>query len=323
MRALLALAQMAGPALADVDTMLDEAILPGQATFAEAAAMLAAAADDDCTPPSVKPAWQAAADAWVRVAHLRLGPGEAAALTIAFWPDERGAGRRTLARMIADADPMGADPAKVAQISAAARGLTGLELMLHDPDFAYAPGSYACALVAALAADLAAQAEALRDGWHAFAPALRTAGSPENAEFLSEAEAARALFTQLDAALAFSIEQRLARPLGTFDRPRPLRAENWRSRRSLRNVMLSLEAAVAGAEALAGIPLPRTGAAAGAARATAARIADPGFQDVTDPQARLRLEVLQQRLAEVRAAMAAELGAALGVTAGFNALDGD
>ncbi|MDT8854910.1 imelysin family protein [Paracoccaceae bacterium Fryx2] len=118
-------------------------------------------------------------------------------------------------------------------------------------------------------------------------------------------------------------DSRLARPMGTFERPRPRLAEAWRSGRSLRNVVLAAEAAHAFAHSLADGALPRTDAALEDVLAAAARITDPGFQDVGDPQARLRIEVLQQSVRAMHSAIEVEIGAALDIVPGFNSLDGD
>lgn len=111
--------------------------------------------------------------------------------------------------------------------------------------------------------------------------------------------------------------------MGTFEQPRPARAEARRSGRSHRNVVLAAEAAHGLATALADWPLPMTDAALAQVRLAASRIADPAFQDVTDPQARLRVEVLQQAIRSLRAAVETEIGVRLGITPGFNSQDGD
>ncbi len=325
MRLALALCLVAAPALADVAAVLDRHILPGTAAFAEAAQALDDTAADFCEPADLAPLWNSAFDAWLRIGHLRLGPQEQAALTIAFWPDARSSGRRTLARMIAAQDPMGVHSDEFAQVSAAARGLYALETMLYDPDFNdYAPDSYSCSLVSTMAHDLAAQARALDTAWRTdFAPALRSAGAPGNARFLAPAEAERALFTQLHGGVEFNADQRLGLPLGTPDRPRPARAETWRAGRSLRNVTLSMAALHEMATALADGPDATLDAAFAAAEYFAIGIADPAFQDIADPQARLRLESLQGRIRAVGEALITRIGEAMGVAPGFNSLDGD
>lgn len=307
------------PARADVATVLDRLILPGTRAFAATTSALADAAAADCTPATLLPPYNAAFDAWMAIAHLRIGPGEAAAPTIAFWPDPRGATPKALAHLAQDPAARLDDPTAFAQTSAAARGLLALDALLAAP-----PPGDACGLTRAVARDLAAQADALDTAWRdSFAATLRSAGQPGNATYLSAAEAARALYTQMQTGLAFVADARLGRPLDTFDRPRPARAEAWRTARSLPNITGSLIALRDLARTLAPGPIPKTEAAFDAALAAAARIADPGLQDITDPQAWLRADILRQRVQAIGPLAESEIAAPLGLRAGFNALDGD
>lgn len=326
--ALLALA-LAAPVRADVERAVTSHILPGFARFSEAAGALDAAAAADCRPVSVEPAYQAAFDAWMAVADLRIGPSETGALSVAFWPDDRGFTPRALSEIIAAADPVGRDPVAYAEVSIAARGFFALEMLLTDPAFSgYGPDEYTCALVRTVAADLSRQAVDLAAAWSEdFSPTLLSAGEAGNATYLTGEEALRALYTQVLAGLEWTADRRLGRPMGTFDRPRPRMAEAWRSGRSLRNVVLAAEAAHALGHALADglVPggLPQTDAALAQVTAASDRITDTGFQDVEDPQARLRVEVLQQAVRAMRAAIEDEIGTRLGIAPGFNSQDGD
>lgn len=317
----------ATPAHAGVEEVIDAHILPGQARFSAATAALTDAADTNCTPGALRPAYHAAFDAWMGVSHLRLGPVEedGRALAIAFWPDARGLVPRTLARLIAEADPVAGDPAGFAEVSVAGRGLFALERLLFDADFdGYGAGDYTCALTRAVTADLARMAREVEAGWQqSFADVLRMAGAPGNTVFLGDREGAQALFTTLVSGLEFTADQRLGRPLGSFDRPRPERAEARRSGRPLRNVTLSLAALRDMALRLADGDAPETTAAFNRALEAAAALDDPTLASVADPQGRLKVEILQQRVRAVRDAALAEIGPRLGVSAGFNAMDGD
>lgn len=318
----LCLALLAPPALAGVPEAVTQQILPGHAAFSAATRALDRAAAADCTPDGLRAPWNAAFDAWMAVSHMRLGPAETEgrALAIAFWPDPKGTGARVMARMMQDADPALTDPARFAEVSIAARGLFALERLLHDPAFA---GDYACALTRATAADLARMAADLEADWRTdFAPLILSPGAPGNTRFLTEAEARQALFTQAVTGLEFTADQRLGRPLGSFDRPRPERAEARLSRRSQRNVELSLAALERLALAL--VPdSPRTRAGFAQVRRQAARLDDPALDGVADPARRLKIEILQQRMHALRDTMLTEVGGALGVSVGFNAADGD
>ena len=315
----------AAPTFAGVDQSLDQHILPGFDRFAESADALAKTAAQDCRPQAVRPAYQAAFDAWMPLADLRLGPSETGALSVGFWPDPRGFTPRTLTRLVADEDPIARDPEGYDDVSIAARGFFALEMLLFDPAFSdYAPGSYTCDLVATIAADLEHQADDLKSDWQTgFAATLRNAGEVGNATYLSRDEALRALYTQVLSSLEFTATKRLGEPMGTFARPRPALAEARRSDRSLRNVVLAAEAAHGLATALADWPVPETDAALDRVHEAAARIEDPGFQDVDNPQGRLRAEVLQQAVTGLRTAIEVELGARYGIAPGFNAQDGD
>lgn len=324
MRAALVLALLASPALAGVEDAVEQHILPAVKAFAETTEALAEAAQADCAAIALRPAYQAAWEAWSPIADIRLGPSEAAALTIAYWPDERGAGAKALRGLLVSEDAALRDPAAFAEVSAAARGFPALDLLLGDPELSsYEEGSPGCALVRTVAADLAAQAEALAQGWAAEAEALTTAGASGNARYLTEDEATRAIYTQLLSGLEFTADTRLGRPLGEPDRPRPTRAEFWRSDRPLPNALASVESAAQIAMDLADRPLPATEAALDQVRRAAASIDDPSFQDLEDPQARLEVEILQQRIRVLLDAIEAEVGASLGLQPGFNSRDGD
>ena len=324
MRLGLVFAVLATPAFANVEEAVEHYILPAVDRFAEAAAALAEAAEADCTADALRPSYLAALDAWAPIADIRIGPAEAGALTIAYWPDERGAGMKTLRGLIAKEDIVGQDPAAYAAVSAAARGFPALDLLLGDPELStYASGSYACDLVRTVTADLAKQAEQISDGWDVEATALTTAGGPDNASYLSEDEAFQALYTQILSSLEFSADSRLGRPLGEPDRPRPARAEFWRSGRPLLNAQASAEGAVRLAGLLSGGPLVASEAALDQVRRAAAVIDDPSFQDIEDPSARLKLEILQQRVRALLDALEVEVGSPRGLQPGFNSRDGD
>lgn len=314
-------ALLAAPVHADVADVVADHILPGYAAFAQATADLDRQAAASCDAAELRPAFQAAFDTWMAVQHLHLGPVEEAGrgLAIAFWPDPKGLGRKAQLGLM-QGDPAKLTPEAFADQSVAARGLTGLERLLYpttpwpaDP----------CPLIRATTADLARLADEVQGGWTSgFADQILTAGAQGNTRYLSKAEARQALFTVLVTGLAQLHDQRLGRPMGTFDRPTPERAEARASGRSLRNILLSLQALRALATSLTE-PAPQTQAALGHAIALAQNLDDPVFAGIATPTGRLKVEVLQQAVEQARLSALAEIGPALGVALGFNALDGD
>lgn len=317
---------LSSPAVAGVKEAVEDHVLPRVHSFAVQAKALEVNAAADCTAEGVRPSFQNTFDAWMGISHLGFGPLEAEgrALAISFWPDKRGMVAATVAGLVRDEDPAVDDPAEFAEVSVAGRGLFALERLLYDPAYAgYGRGDYTCRLVQAVARDLSRMAGEVDAGWTDHAALMLTAGADGNGVYLTETEPVQRFYTALMAGLEFVADQRLGRPLGTFDRPRPERAEARRSVRSLRNVELSLAALRDLAEKLAQDPIPAVAAAFDTVQAQAQDLQDPVFAGVDDPAGRLKVEIVQQGVRAAQDAVAGEIGARLGVTQGFNSADGD
>lgn len=327
---------LCGPVAADTslgDTValaVSDHVLPAVAAFEQSAEHLNETAQADCSAASdaLRAGFHAAFDDWARMSHLRFGPteDEDRAFAIAFWPDSRGKTPKALAGLLAGDTATLEDADAFGQVSIAARGLYAFEFLLFD-DTTMTTGSDAarCALVRAIARDVAANAAAIAGAWRGgYAEELTEPG--DGRRYRSDSEAAQELFKALSTGLQFTADARLGRPLGSFDRPRPNRAELYRSGRSLRQVRLSLESTRELALILAaGAPelverLDRTYARA---LHQVDALDDPALAGVSSPQSRLRIEALQQSVNDIRGIVAEELGPVLGVAAGFNSLDGD
>ncbi|MEO0484970.1 MAG: imelysin family protein [Pseudomonadota bacterium] len=329
---LAAAALIAAPAFADgpdIRAIVDDHILPGYAALAQETSELAQAAAEECSPKSAGliTAYHDAFDAWVRVSHLRFGPSEQddRAFALAFWPDPRGSIPKALSALIRDEDAAVLDGDAFGAVSIAARGFYALEFLLFAPEFApkdASPGDpdYRCHLIQAVATDVAVTSDAIYAGWiGGYGDLMATAN---NETYRTPIEAARQLFTALSTGLEFTSQTRLGRALGTFERPRPNRAEARRSGRSLRHVVLSLEAT----RDLAAMIAPGNAATDEAFQRAIQRaqaLDDPVFAGVADPQGRFRVEVLQHHIESIRTVLAEDVGPSLGVAAGFNAMDGD
>jgi len=309
---------------------VEQHIMPRYAVLDDTSQALAKAASQTCdvAAPALTDAYDAAFDAWIAASHLRFGPSEAGdrAFALAFWPDTRGITPRTLRTLIADADPVAASAEAYADVSIAARGFYALEMMLYDAEIqALGTPEYRCALMQVMAADIANLASAIRADWQGgYAEKLAQPGA--DGPYRGEAEASQELFKALTYGLEFTSDTRLGRPLGTFDQPRPKRAEAWQSGRSLRNVALSLASLGDLAAILAqGDPglQTRLQDAFSTALAEAKTLDDPVFAGVAMPASRIRVEALQQSIDSVRDIVRDDLGPSLGVASGFNAMDGD
>ncbi|TNJ41849.1 imelysin family protein [Phaeobacter sp. B1627] len=315
------------------DAVVDRHILPTYETLASQTAAFAEITQNDCSPTSapLQAAWGQALDAWVAASHLRFGPSEAGnrAFAIAFWPDSRSKTPKALRSLLLDADPVIASAESFATASVAVRGFYALEFLLYDPAYAdLASDEYTCDLIRAIARDLAANTAAILSDWQGgFADSLRHPGARPGDRYRTEEEAHQELFKALTTGLEILTDMRLGRPLGTFDHPRPNRAEARRSGRSLRHIQVQLAAlrplALLLAEGDTALTAQVQHAFDKADRHVDSLSGDPTLAGVSDPQKRFQIEALQQDIRDIKTLVGTDIGSKLGVEAGFNALDGD
>lgn len=331
--AVLALAPVIAPAQDSkpvIERVVAEHILPRFQLLAETSAQLQTAAQDDCSPTSqsLRTAYSDAFDAWIQASHLRFGPTEVndRAFALAFWPDSRGATPRSLTALLTDKDPAIASPATYAQVSIAARGFYAMEFLIYDAGITETgTPDDRCTLIQTVTADIATTSAAIFEDWQTDY-ARRLLSPDADGTYRSQEEVLQELFKALTTGLEFTSDTRLGRPLGTFERPRPTRAESWRSGRSARHVALSLTALRDLATQLARNDAEiaeRIDASFERSLTLLTELDDPIFAGVATPQTRLKVEVLQQSIDATRDIVRGELGPTLGVAAGFNSLDGD
>lgn len=271
---------------------------------------------------------QALRDTWLAWAPLdsyQFGPIEqtGAALTVNFWPDKKNFTGRALRDLLALSQAEQADPAVIAAGSAAGQGLGAIEMLLHEdlPE---------CPLVVGISGNLAGLSDQLYTGWfgpEGWADLVRHPG-PDNPVYLDDMEFVETIFTALDFGLERVKDQRLGRPLGTFDRPFPTRAEGWRAGLSLDIALAQLDGIQRMIHAgFADIAEPGViedlDARFDDIFARAAAIGAPLDQAVADPAQRMRVEGLQTQVETLRLTMDQKLGQDQGIEAGFSAGDGD
>ncbi|MBR9842286.1 MAG: imelysin family protein [Rhodobacteraceae bacterium] len=315
-----------------IATVTDHHILPRYAALAETGAALAEASKAHCEAgdPALRTAWGKAFDAWIGVSHLRFGPSETdnRAFSLAFWPDSRGKTPKALRGLLLKGDEAILTPEGFAIQSIAAQGYYAMEYLLYGPEFAtLGTSEFRCGLAQAMAGNIASVTAAIHEDWvKGYAETLKTAGAEGNLVYQSEAEGVQELFKALGTGLQITADMRILRPLGSFERPRPDRAEARLSGRSVRHVILSVDAL----EELSGMLsegspslVMQFGEGFDYVRAASIALDDPVFASVTDSGRRLNIETIKGVLDDLREIAAVELGSYLGVVAGFNALDGD
>ncbi|PRY21742.1 hypothetical protein CLV78_10811 [Aliiruegeria haliotis] len=263
--------------------------------------------------------------AWAPLDSYQFGPIEqlGAALTVNFWPDKKNFVGRGLKALQSLPPEDQEDPAKVAQGSAAAQGLPAIERLLHtdiEP----------CPALVGVSGFLDQFSQDIHDAWFSgggWADVARAAG-PNNPVYLSSEEFTKTLYTAVDFGLTRIADSRLGRPLGTFEKSYPRRAEAWRSGLTNEIIVAQLEGiAELVAAGFAG-DVRETDRAwilqvIEQAIARTEAIGQPIAEAVQDPQSRVRVESLQAKVRYLQLQTAQDLGPNLGVDTGFSAADGD
>ncbi|MFD1702050.1 imelysin family protein [Methylopila henanensis] len=274
--------------------------------------------------------FQAASDAWSAVEHVTTGPVSLALRPdrIFFFPDRRNAVAKALGELEDKAATDEIAPDAFRAGSVAGQGYPALERLLFDPDDA---GSAArCRVGAAVAANLATLAGAIRDEWAAPAGPLAKlkAGQGDPVHFADPSQAAARLMTDLAGGLQRAVDVKLLPVLGgSADAAKPKSAEGWRAGRSARALKVATASLAAMAKAFAAAapkPIAATDAKAfAAAEAAVARLPNDLGEAASDPKRRKVVEAAVAALKGAQADVAKNLAPALGVRLGFNALDGD
>lgn len=281
----------------------------------------------DCRADAMQGAYHRAFDAWVASSTFQFGPIQdiGGPLTIGFWPDKKGFTPKALKALISEQDRSVENPIAFDQVSIAGKGLFALDYLMYDAAFRdYEKNSYTCRLVQAISYNLNQKGQFLRDAWSDdYLQVLKTAGEPGNLTFMTDKEVAQAFLTSLTSGLEYIEVARLARPLGTFERERPKRAEAWRSNRPIRNVEISLKNLAKLAGALGDGKASETRDAFKNTITFAEQFKDRSLQNITKLPVRFETESLLQLVGVTQEAARAELSTLLGVSTGFNALDGD
>lgn len=313
-----------------IERSINDFILPRYARLGASADQLQNAAQS-CggEEAELRSAYHAAFDAWIEVSHIRLGPSEEndAAFAIAFWPDPKGFTAKSLKKLIATKDPVIENPATFQEVSIASRGFFALERLLFDQSFADLADGYRCKLVGAITHDLKRLSDTIEMGWlSGYADVLR--GKDETGSFSDDKEAVRALYSTLKTGAEFTMTARIDRPLGSNDRPRPKRAEAWRSGRSNRNIILSINALSDMFEVVFAPEVPKETAEMirsefDYVRGQAEALTEPLLTAVADPLDRGRVITLRFSIEGLLEQFDGLLRPSLALSLSFNTLDGD
>lgn len=298
--------------------------------FRDAAEALAQAAQRHCDaaaadPAPLRTALAEAWRAWTPLESWQFGPVEqsGASLTVNFWPDKKNFVGRGLKAVLAADPAQQADPAFIARASAAVQGLPALERLIFDE----AP---ICPAALGISGNLRRIAAALHQDWFGaggWADLARAAG-PDNPVYQSAEEFTKTLYTAVDFGLQRIHDARLGRPLGSYKRSFPKRAEAWRAGLSRDLIHAHLDGLAemiefGFADDVREPDRARILQVIDQAHVRLDRIGEPIPRAVARPQSRIRVESAQTKMAYLRLELARIIGPNLGVDAGFSAADGD
>jgi uncharacterized protein len=316
--------------------VVDDVIVPGYANLVQAAVVEQFQWQAFCVAPSpdslasVRDAYHRTADAWSSIEVIHYGPiaedfrGE----RLSFWPERKNAVEKALKNILRTPNDAALEPATFRKGSAGVQGLPALERLLFsegasDTDFTDSAGAnFRCRLGTAIATNILAIAQEVQAGWtegdNAIAKRLAT---PDVAAALKGA-----LATDLLGGYALIKDKKLDPAMGKDAADvRPKMAEGWRSGRSLQAIVLNLETAGAILTILAE-GMAKQDSTALRNNSTALRVAKRLSGDLgtlaAGPQRR-DLILLRDAVDAAGKRALEEAPAVLGVTVGFNSLDGD
>lgn len=300
--------------------------------------------------PTLRSAYDSAMDAWMAAQPLRLGPVtlQKRLERLAFWPDKHNSAGKQFAQALQAMDPAAIAAVAAGEGTVALQGFPAFERLLFDEkaapgDAADPSGRFRCDLLAAIATNIAEIAADVAREWgdagQGFAASIIDPG-PGNPNFGDDREASAAFLNGFMTLLQVIADQKLLRPLGNdAASARPRLAESWRSGRSLRNIEMNLRSLDA---MYRGSGQDRPGFAAvmrntmegnafaavlddafDRALAAATSVGAPLEQAIADPALRPKIEELRVAVKDIQRLAATHLARALGVSIGFNSLDGD
>lgn len=333
-----------------IDRLIDRVILPGYGALADKSATTAAAMAALCAAPGdamlaeARAAFGDLAVAWSGVEMFRMGPARAENRyeRMFFWPDRRGLGLRQVQGVIADADATATDVDALRGKSVAVQGLLALEYVLYgtDSDGLSAPPAdgYRCRYGEAIGGAIAANSAEMRDGWTApdgYAAVMRAPG-PENPVYRSHGEVVQDILHSAREQIQIVRNIKLARPLG--DSPAaaiPTQAPFWRSNLIIPTIRANIDAVSSlidpgGIGAILPAGTDWMGGSLqfelASANTALASVKDTGLDWETTVRSVAGHEKLAYTLIPLGSAftlLEQRIPAALGLTAGFNTLDGD
>ncbi len=327
-----------------VESLIADVIVPAHAAFTAAAEAEADTMAGLCAAPSPTGLENARAQfrdlvvAFSRIEMFRFGPAreDNRIERLFFWPDRRGRGLRQVQGVIATADESAASAQTLTGKSVAVQGLPALEFVLfaNGSDALANEAGFRCRYGESIAAVVADIARTLEAEWRGPFAALIASSGPDNPAYRSHGEAFQDIMQAAAEQLEIANMHKIAPVLGeTPQSAKPRLAPFWRSDATLPALRANIAGVAAllteDVAALLGEDAELVASAQFELRQADALIAplaaDPaGFEAVVkSPDGQRRLLAARYPIDGAETILSERIPAALGLIAGFNALDGD
>ncbi|MCY4227945.1 MAG: imelysin family protein [Gammaproteobacteria bacterium] len=278
-------------------------------------------------------------DAWFGIAHIQFGPIEflMRQFRFYFWPQARGKVVDSLAEMA-----VSGATGELTDSNVAVQGLLAAEALLFNERF-FGGGSenqsQNCSLLVAVAHNMENMAIGTLEDWRdrntAYAQFMKQPDA-DNPFYENHATATLSFFQSLYNSLQFAYDINLKPVVGeSIVNARPVLAESRPSARSMRNIVVTLNALeeLYGVDGNVGLGrlAARTDADLDALMQKAFRITLANARSLNvpievaaiDEEKRPQLEKLAKQVLAMKQIVRSRLAKAIGMTVGFNALDGD
>ena len=328
--------------------MIDGHILPAYAALSQAGGAQLTVTEALCDSPSEEALLDARdgfidlVDAWSAVEFMRFGPAreDNRYERLFFWPDRNGRGLNQVQGALAGQDETVTSTASLQGKSVALQGLVALDYVLFGTGSGHlATGNdHRCAYAEAIAGAIADTSARLADGWagpdgHA---AVMMSPGPDNPVYRTQGEALQELLRAMAEQLQIVHDAKLVRVAGgSPEEARHRRAPFWRSGQSLASIIANAEAMLSlnDAGAFADLLPEQSQRFAGTARFELGQVIsrlEALVETGHDLETLLGVEETHGRLAGTALPLTGAMRiigdvypAELGLTMGFNSLDGD
>lgn len=328
--------------------MIEGHVLPGYATLVGVSGAQMGVIDNLCQLPSSDTLRAAQAhfgdlvEAWSAVEFIRFGPArqDNRYERLFFWPDRNGRGLNQVQGALASADETVISVESLQGKSVALQGLLALDYVLFGAGSeALENGdAHRCAYAQAIAGSIANTSEDMLESWlgaDGYAQIMLNTG-PDNAAYRTDSEALQELLRAMAEQLQIVHDAKLVRVVGnTVTEARSRRAPLWRSGQTLPMIIANAQAMLSLNEAgqFAELLPDEASRYAGTLRFELGQVISR-LQDLEDIgqslEALVTSEETHGRLASVALPLAGAMRvvgdvypAELGLTMGFNSLDGD